>query len=105
MIIEKLKKLADAGYVTDVTLFSALKENPDLEININDYITQVGINVDEILGEVAEEPKVEPTEKPTKEPAKEPAKEPVKEPAKEPEVEPEVEPEELPTVDTGDGEE
>ena len=84
-MIEKLKKLADAGYITDVTLFSALKENPDLEININDYITQVGINVDEILGEVAEEPKVEPT--------------------KEPAEEPKVEPEELPTVDTGDGEE
>ena len=84
-MIEKLKKLADAGYITDVTLFSTLKENPDLEININDYITQVGINVDEILGEVAEEPEVEPT--------------------KEPAEEPEVEPEELPTVDTGDGEE
>lgn len=96
-MIEKLKKLADAGYVTDVTLFKALNENPDLEININDYITQVGINVDEILGEVVEEPKVEP--------AKEPAKEPEVEPAKEPEVEPEEEPEELPTVDTGDGEE
>lgn len=104
-MIEKLEKLADAGYITDVTLFSALKENPDLEININDYITQVGINIDEILGEVAEEPKVEPTEEPTEEPTKEPAKEPAKEPEVEPTKEPEVEPEELPTVDTGDGEE
>ena len=92
-MIEKLKKLADAGYVTDVTLFNALKENPDLEINIKDYITQVGINIEEILGEVVEEPKVEP--------AKEPAKEPKEEPAKEPEVKSE----ELPTVDTGDDEE
>ena len=100
-MIKKLTKLADAGYVTDVTLFSALKENPDLEININDYITQVGINVDEILGEVAEEPKVEPTEKPKVEPTKEPEVEPEVEPTKEPEVEPE----ELPTVDTGDDEE
>ena len=104
-MIEKLKKLADAGYITDVTLFSALKENPDLEININDYITQVGINVDEILGEVAEEPTEEPKVEPTKEPEVEPTKEPEVEPAKEPKVEPEVEPEELPTVDTGDGEE
>ena len=80
-MIEKLKKLADAGYITDVTLFRALNENPDLKININDYITQVGINVDEILGEIVEEP------------------------AKEPEVEPAKEPEELPTVDTGDDEE
>jgi hypothetical protein len=100
-MIEKLKKLAYAGYITDVTLFRALNENSDLEININDYITQVGINIDEILGEVVEEPEVEPT----KEPAKEPEEEPTKEPEVEPTKEPEVEPEELPTVDTGDDEE
>ena len=82
MTIEEITKLAEAGYITDSTLFRAAEEDVTVleKLDLKDFITQVAVAsndalIEEIIGgEISEivEPENEPSDLPTVDPEDEP---------------------------------